>query len=75
MNNREERPRNTQRPVPPGPRVGQDRGIGLTAFYAGAAMQNQEDAPPCSMCGSIMVRSGSVLQVRELRVDERVRVD
>jgi ribonucleoside-diphosphate reductase alpha chain len=24
-----------------------------------AAMQNQEDAPPCSMCGSIMVRSGS----------------
>src|SRR3954471_3381878 len=28
-----------------------------TAPYA--AMQNQEDAPPCSMCGSIMVRSGS----------------
>ena len=27
--------------------------------YAAAAMQNQEDAPPCSMCGSIMVRSGS----------------
>jgi ribonucleoside-diphosphate reductase alpha chain len=24
-----------------------------------AAIQNQEDAPPCSMCGSIMVRSGS----------------
>jgi ribonucleoside-diphosphate reductase alpha chain len=24
-----------------------------------AAMQNQEDAPPCSTCGSIMVRSGS----------------
>jgi len=24
-----------------------------------AAMRNQEDAPPCSMCGSIMVRSGS----------------
>jgi ribonucleoside-diphosphate reductase alpha chain len=24
-----------------------------------AAMKNQEDAPPCSMCGSIMVRSGS----------------
>ena len=24
-----------------------------------AAMQNQEDAPPCTMCGSIMVRSGS----------------
>ena len=24
-----------------------------------AAMQNQEDAPPCSMCGSLMIRSGS----------------
>jgi ribonucleoside-diphosphate reductase alpha chain len=24
-----------------------------------AAMRNQEDAPPCSMCGSIMIRSGS----------------
>jgi ribonucleoside-diphosphate reductase alpha chain len=28
-------------------------------MYAAAAMQNQEDAPPCSTCGSIMVRSGS----------------
>ena len=27
--------------------------------YAAAAIQNQEDAPPCSMCGAIMVRSGS----------------
>jgi ribonucleoside-diphosphate reductase alpha chain len=24
-----------------------------------ATVQNQEDAPPCSVCGSIMVRSGS----------------
>jgi ribonucleoside-diphosphate reductase alpha chain len=24
-----------------------------------AAMQNQEDAPPCSTCGAIMVRSGA----------------
>ena len=24
-----------------------------------AAIQNQEDAPPCTMCGAIMVRSGS----------------
>ncbi|MBP8273204.1 MAG: vitamin B12-dependent ribonucleotide reductase [Acidobacteria bacterium] len=24
-----------------------------------SSMQNQEDAPPCTMCGSIMVRSGS----------------
>jgi ribonucleoside-diphosphate reductase alpha chain len=22
-------------------------------------MRNQEDAPPCSTCGSIMIRSGS----------------
>ncbi len=30
-----------------------------SATYAAAAIQNQEDAPPCSVCGSIMVRSGS----------------
>ena len=24
-----------------------------------AALRNQEDAPPCSTCGSIMIRSGS----------------
>ena len=24
-----------------------------------ATVQNQEDAPPCSVCGAIMVRSGS----------------
>ncbi len=24
-----------------------------------ATIQNQEDAPPCTTCGSIMVRSGS----------------
>ena len=30
---------------------------GKTAKFA--AIQNQEDAPPCSTCGSIMVRSGS----------------
>jgi ribonucleoside-diphosphate reductase alpha chain len=29
------------------------------AGFAGAAIQNQEDAPPCSTCGSIMIRSGS----------------
>ena len=27
--------------------------------YVGAAIQSQEDAPPCSTCGSIMIRSGS----------------
>ena len=27
--------------------------------YTGAAIQNQEDAPPCTTCGSIMIRSGS----------------
>ena len=27
--------------------------------FVGAAIQNQEDAPPCSTCGSIMIRSGS----------------
>jgi ribonucleoside-diphosphate reductase alpha chain len=32
-------------------------GVVKTAPYA--AIQNQEDAPPCSTCGSIMIRSGS----------------
>ena len=27
--------------------------------YTGAAIQSQEDAPPCTTCGSIMIRSGS----------------
>jgi ribonucleoside-diphosphate reductase alpha chain len=43
----------------PGPArqaAGVQRSPSGTAF---AAIQNQEDAPPCSTCGSIMVRSGS----------------
>jgi ribonucleoside-diphosphate reductase alpha chain len=32
---------------------------GSPSKSAFAAMQNQEDAPPCSTCGSIMVRSGA----------------
>jgi ribonucleoside-diphosphate reductase alpha chain len=33
--------------------------IATKSLSSFAAMQNQEDAPPCSTCGSIMVRSGS----------------
>ena len=33
--------------------------IASQATSSFAAIQNQEDAPPCSTCGSIMVRSGS----------------
>ena len=33
--------------------------IASKATSSFAAIQNQEDAPPCSTCGSIMVRSGS----------------
>jgi ribonucleoside-diphosphate reductase alpha chain len=33
--------------------------IASRALSSFAAIQNQEDAPPCSTCGSIMVRSGS----------------
>ncbi|MEZ5418794.1 MAG: vitamin B12-dependent ribonucleotide reductase, partial [Vicinamibacterales bacterium] len=36
----------------PAPKTGADK----ASF---AAIQNQEDAPPCSTCGSIMVRSGA----------------
>jgi ribonucleoside-diphosphate reductase alpha chain len=41
-----------------GPKAPVKPASNATAF-AGAAIQNQEDAPPCSVCGSIMVRSGS----------------
>jgi ribonucleoside-diphosphate reductase alpha chain len=34
----------------------QTYGVGLQEL---SALQNQEDAPPCNMCGAIMVRSGS----------------
>ena len=37
-----------------------------------AAMRAQTDAPPCHYCGSIMVRNGSLLPLRQLRVDERL---
>ena len=40
----------TQAPPVPAPK---------TPAFVGAAIQNQEDAPPCSTCGSIMIRSGS----------------
>jgi len=44
--------------TPDAPAVG--RGLTLGAKVASfAAIQNQEDAPPCSTCGSIMVRSGA----------------
>ena len=47
--------------VPGSPKIGTSEGGGRpdpkpTSF---AAIQNQEDAPPCSTCGSIMIRSGS----------------
>jgi ribonucleoside-diphosphate reductase alpha chain len=39
--------------------AGSPTGAIVPSTTAFAAMQNQEDAPPCSTCGSIMVRSGS----------------
>ncbi|MCL4813876.1 MAG: vitamin B12-dependent ribonucleotide reductase [Vicinamibacteraceae bacterium] len=46
----------------PGPGAGAAAGAAKPAGTAAspyAAMQNQEDAPPCSTCGSIMVRNGA----------------
>jgi ribonucleoside-diphosphate reductase alpha chain len=39
--------------APPAPRSGQASAAPLSTI------QNQEDAPPCSTCGSIMIRSGA----------------
>ena len=61
VNNREEATAPEQLPLDPAAAAG----ASATAVIASprtssfAAMQNQEDAPPCSTCGSIMVRSGS----------------
>jgi ribonucleoside-diphosphate reductase alpha chain len=61
VNNREETTVPEQLPLDPAAAAG----ASATAVIASAktssfaAMQNQEDAPPCSTCGSIMVRSGS----------------
>jgi ribonucleoside-diphosphate reductase alpha chain len=44
-------------PVPGGSRTDRKAETARRSEYA--AMRNQEDAPPCTTCGSIMIRSGS----------------
>jgi ribonucleoside-diphosphate reductase alpha chain len=56
VNNREER-RADPRPAEESAKASGSVSAKSPAPYA--AIQNQEDAPPCSVCGSIMVRSGS----------------
>jgi ribonucleoside-diphosphate reductase alpha chain len=56
VNNREER--RAEERTAEAPKAGAKPPSSATN-YAAAAIQNQEDAPPCSVCGSIMVRSGS----------------
>ena len=57
-------------PVPLTDQVVLARSIGASgnAF----AFETSTDAPACHECGSIMVRSAGLLQVHELRGDERV---
>jgi ribonucleoside-diphosphate reductase alpha chain len=45
--------------VPNGTRPPDDSLAGESRHPLFAAIQNQEDAPPCAICGAIMVRSGS----------------
>ncbi|MEO8070421.1 MAG: vitamin B12-dependent ribonucleotide reductase, partial [Acidobacteriota bacterium] len=58
VNNREEviTPEQLTLDVPGAQPVVAPRAPSISKF---AAIQNQEDAPPCSTCGSIMVRSGA----------------
>jgi ribonucleoside-diphosphate reductase alpha chain len=49
----------TDRASSPDGRRGGPSGPAETKPSSFAAIQNQEDAPPCSTCGSIMIRSGS----------------
>ena len=39
-----------------------------------STIQNQEDAPPCSTCGSIMIRSGACYKCVQLREHSGLRV-
>ncbi|MSO56413.1 MAG: vitamin B12-dependent ribonucleotide reductase [Acidobacteria bacterium] len=58
VNNREEHPAGA--PPAESPKVAAAAAKPASSSPAPyAAIQNQEDAPPCSTCGSIMVRSGS----------------
>ena len=69
VNNRENVPAPEQlslpTPVPaapaaaPGPVAAWPAAASVSGKTTFAAIQNQEDAPPCSTCGSIMVRSGA----------------
>jgi ribonucleoside-diphosphate reductase alpha chain len=61
VNNREETSTPEQLPLDPAAAAGASPTGAITSPKTAsfAAMQNQEDAPPCSTCGSIMVRSGS----------------
>ena len=44
---------------PNGAKTGDEAPAAATLSPVLAAIQNQEDAPPCAICGAIMVRSGS----------------
>jgi ribonucleoside-diphosphate reductase alpha chain len=57
VNNREEVPITTPEQLPLA--VAETAKVPARAGSSFAAIQNQEDAPPCSTCGSIMVRSGA----------------
>ena len=61
VNNREEATAPEQLPLDAAAAAGASATAAITSprTSAFAAMQNQEDAPPCSTCGSIMVRSGA----------------
>jgi ribonucleoside-diphosphate reductase alpha chain len=56
VNNRENR-RSDERATPEQVKAAAKAAVSSSSPYA--AIQNQEDAPPCSVCGAIMVRSGS----------------
>jgi ribonucleoside-diphosphate reductase alpha chain len=57
VNNREEVPITTPEQLPLA--VAETAKVPARSGSSFAAIQNQEDAPPCSTCGSIMVRSGA----------------
>jgi ribonucleoside-diphosphate reductase alpha chain len=68
VNNRDEVVEAGELPAVPAPKVPATTTTTATVSTTGvivpssspfAAIQNQEDAPPCSTCGSIMVRSGA----------------
>ena len=59
LNGREDTSQAEQLPLPPASAAAASQPAASAGGNPFSTIQNQEDAPPCSTCGSIMIRSGA----------------